>query len=104
MSSEPPGISASKVEVTNISAHGISLLAGEKEHSLSYKDFPWFKDASVGKILEVRESTRCHFFWPELDVDLGLETILHHDRFPIFQFELGSAARASTLRQVLTRT
>ncbi|MCY3759468.1 MAG: DUF2442 domain-containing protein [Acidobacteria bacterium] len=83
MSFEPRGISTSEVEVTNISAHGIWLLAGQEELFLSYKDFPWFKDASVGKILEVSEPTPGHFYWPELDVDLGLETIRHPDRFPL---------------------
>ena len=107
MSSEPPGISTSKVKVTNISAHGIWLLAGEEEHFLSYKDFPWFKDASVGKILEVGEPTPGHFYWPELDVDLGLETIRHPDRFPFrarHKTYLGDGAQASALRQVLTNT
>ena len=83
MSSEPPGISNSEVEVTNISVHGIWLLAGTEELFLPYKDFPWFKDASVGKILNVREPTHGHFFWPELDIDLGLEAIRHPDRFPL---------------------
>ena len=83
MSSERPGISASRVEVTNISAHGIWLLVGEEELFLSYEDFPWFKDASVGEILNVREPTPDHFYWPELDVDLGSETIRHPDRFPL---------------------
>ena len=83
MSSEPLGISTSEVEVTNISAHGVWLLAGEEEIFLSYEDFPWFKDASVGKILNVREPTPGHFYWPELDVDLGVETIRHPDRFPL---------------------
>ena len=44
---------------------------------------PWFKDASVGKILNVREPTPGHFYWPELGVDLGVETIRHPDRFPL---------------------
>ena len=83
MSFEPLGVSTSEVEVTNISAHGIWLLADQEELFLSYKDFPWFKDASVGKILEVREPTPGHFYWPELDVDLGLETIRYPDRFPL---------------------
>ena len=49
MSSEPLGIGTSEVEVTNIAAHGICLVAGEEELFLAYKDFPWFKGASVGK-------------------------------------------------------
>ena len=75
MSSEPLGISTSEVEVTGISAHGVWLLAGEDEMFLSYEDFPWFKDVSVREILNVQEPTPGHFYWPDLDVDLGMETI-----------------------------
>lgn len=70
MSSELPSISASKVEITNISAHGVWLLVGEEELFLSYEDFPWFKDTSVGKILNVRRPTPGHFYWSDLDVTL----------------------------------
>lgn len=83
MSSEPLGIGASEVEVTNIAAHGICLVAGEEELFLAYEHFAWFKDASVGEILNVREPTSGHFYWPDLDVDLGLESIRHPDRFPL---------------------
>ena len=83
MSSEPLGISTSEVEVTGISAHGVWLLAGEEEIFLSYGDFPWFKDVSVREILNVQEPTPGHFYWPDLDVDLGVETIRHPDRFPL---------------------
>ena len=72
-----------KVEVTNISSHGIWLLTKEKELFLSYEDFPWFKDATVKKILNVEEPREDHFYWPELDVDLSLEIIEHPERFPL---------------------
>ena len=42
-----------------------------------------FKDAPVGKILNVEEPTPGHFYWPELDVDLGIESIEHPERFPL---------------------
>ena len=83
MSPDPFDIGTSEVEGTNISAHGVWLLTGEEEAFLSYEEFPWFKDASVGKILNVREPTPGHFYWPELDIDLGGETIRHPDRFPL---------------------
>ena len=83
MSSKQRGIGTSGVEVSGISAHGVWLLAGQEEIFLSYEDFPWFKDASVGRILNVKEPTPGHFYWPDLDVDLGLETIRHPDRFPL---------------------
>lgn len=83
MTSEPLGKNISAVEVTNITRHGVWLLAGDRELFMSYEDFPWFKDAPVGKILHVEEPSPGHFFWPELDVDLGVESIEHPDRFPL---------------------
>ena len=83
MHSEPLGVGTSKVEVTNISTHGVWVLAGDPEFFLSYEDFPWFKDAPVSKIVNVEEPTPGHFDWPALDIDLGLRTIEHPDRFPL---------------------
>lgn len=45
----------SGVEVVDTSAHGIWLLAGDAEHFLPFKEFPWFKIASVSAVLNVRE-------------------------------------------------
>lgn len=82
MKSRLPGRSTS-VEVTNISDHGIWLLAGEDELFMPYEDFPWFKDAPVSKVLNVEQQKRCHFYWPDLDVDLTAEIIAHPERFPL---------------------
>jgi predicted RNase H-like HicB family nuclease len=78
-----PGSGISAVEVTNISRHGVWLLAGDKEFFMSCEDFPWFKDAPVGKILDVQEPSPGHFYWPALDVDLTTEIIEHPERFPL---------------------
>ena len=50
---------------------------------MPYADFPWFKDEPVGKVLNVTEPTPGHFFWPDLDVDLGIESIEHPERFSL---------------------
>lgn len=83
MSSQPLGKITSEIEVTNVSSHGIWLLAGDRELFLPYEDFPWFKDVPIGKILNVQQPTPGHFYWPELDVDLGIESIEHPERFPL---------------------
>ena len=83
MSSRPHGIVTSGVEVTNISSHGVWLLAGDRELFMAYEDFPWFKDASVAKVLNVEEQSPGHFYWPDLDIDLGIETIEYPERFPL---------------------
>ena len=66
-----------------MSSHGLWLLAHGRELFLSYDDFPWFKEASIRAVFKVEEPSPGHFYWPELDVDLGLETIEHPERFPL---------------------
>ena len=83
MSSFKLGRSTSEIEVTNVSKHGFWLLAGERELFLAYDEFPWFKDAAVKHVFNVEQPTPDHFYWPDLDVDLGLETIEHPERFPL---------------------
>ena len=83
MSSRALGKNTSAVEVTNISSHGIWLLAADRELFMSYEDSPWFKDVPVGKVINVEEPTPGHFCWPDLDIDLTAEIIEHPDRFPL---------------------
>ena len=44
MSSLMHGNNILAVEITNISTHGVWLLARNKELFMPYDDFPWFKD------------------------------------------------------------
>ncbi|HEU5239880.1 MAG TPA: DUF2442 domain-containing protein, partial [Pyrinomonadaceae bacterium] len=77
------GTGTSEVEVTQISKHGIWLLLHEKEHFLSFENFPWFKDASVSSIQNVELLNEHHLYWPDLDVDLAVESIDRPERFPL---------------------
>lgn len=81
--SSPLGGSTSPIEVTNISSHGVWLFAHGEEFFMSYAEFPWFKDVSVGAIINVEEPVAGHLYWPDLDVDLGIETLRHPERFPL---------------------
>jgi len=71
------GLSTSEVEVTNISPHGFWLLISEHELFVSFDHFPWFKDASVSAISRVELPSPHHLYWPDLDVDLAVESIEH---------------------------
>ena len=82
MTSAARGISTSPVEVTNISQHGFWLLLEDEELFLPFSEFPWFRDVAVGKILHVELPSSSHLYWPELDVDLAVESIRHPERFP----------------------
>ncbi|MGH8559541.1 MAG: DUF2442 domain-containing protein [Methylococcales bacterium] len=83
MTSATLGINTFPVEVTNISRHGFWLLLADEELFLPFSAFPWFQDASVGKILCVERPSSNHLYWPELDIDLAVESIRHPERFPL---------------------
>jgi hypothetical protein len=71
------------VEVTNVSKHGLWLLIDEKEVFLPFEKFPWFQDAPIGKVVHVELPSAQHLYWPELDVDLEVESVLYPERYPL---------------------
>ena len=83
MKSETLGINISGTEVTNVSSHGVWLLSNGQELFMPYKEFPWFKDSSIDQVLNVEEISPGHFYWPDLDIDLSIETIEHPEQFPL---------------------
>ena len=83
MKSVALGPNTSPVEVTNVSTHGFWLFIGQRELFVSFREFPWFKDASVGAITRVELPSAHHLYWPELDVDLAVESIEHPEEYPL---------------------
>ncbi len=83
MQSAQQGTSTSAVEVTNISSHGIWLFIHDQEAFLPFDLFPWFKDAPVRKILHVEFVSEHHLYWPDLDIDLDVESIFHPGNYPL---------------------
>ena len=71
------------VEITHITSHGLWIHSEDKDLFMSYEDFPWFKDKMVESIIKVEELSLGHFYWPEIDVDLTIESIEYPERFPL---------------------
>jgi hypothetical protein len=78
-----PGVATSAGEVTNISKHGLWMLVDGRELFLSFEDFPWFKQATVEAVLRLERPAPHHLRWPDLDVDLALDSIEHPERYPL---------------------
>jgi len=78
-----PGILTSDVEVTNISQHGFWVLLGSEELFLAYENFPWFKKATIEELLSVERPSDNHLYWPQLDVDLSVDSIRDPAAFPL---------------------
>ena len=81
------GKSTSAVEVSNVSKHGFWLLIDDVERFVPFKEFPWFKDAAIGQLLNVELARPRHLYWPDLDIDLAVESIDHPERFPLVSKE-----------------
>ena len=78
-----PGTATSTAEVTNISKHGFWLLVDGRELFLAFEEFPRFKQAAVEAIVRLERPTPGHLHWPDLDVDLALDSIEHPERYPL---------------------
>lgn len=83
MKSKTLGGNISAAEVTHISKHGFWLLLNDKELFLPFNEFPWFKEAPVSAILNVEWPQPHHLYWPNLDVDLSVESIEQPEKFPL---------------------
>jgi hypothetical protein len=95
MKSAALGKRTSDVEVLNISKHGFWLLLADEEYFVPFKDFPWFKEASVAEILKVEWPGPNHLYWPDLDVDLAVESIRHPEKFPLISKQPRQTRRSS---------
>jgi Protein of unknown function (DUF2442) len=104
MRSAPPGPSTSPVEVTNVSPHGFWLFVGEREMFVSFKDFPWFREATVRELTNVQLPSPHHLYWPDLDIDLAVESIGHPEKYPLVsQAPLRKRVRAVKARRSSAR-
>ena len=83
MTSAQHGQSISAVEVTNVSPHGFWLLVQQREYFVLFKDFPWFRDATIAELMRVELPSAHHLYWPDLDVDLAVESLEHPERYPL---------------------
>jgi hypothetical protein len=66
-----------------VSPHGFWLFVDEQELFVSFTDFPWFKDASIRQISQVERPCPDHLYWPDLDIDLAVDSLTHPERYPL---------------------
>ena len=83
MKSATHGPSTSPTEVTNVTPHGFWLFVDDRELFVPFNEFPWFREASVREITNVQLPSPHHLYWPDLDVDLAVESIEHPEKYPL---------------------
>jgi hypothetical protein len=78
------GTDISQVEILGLSKHGFWLLLDEEDELfVSLSEFPWFRKASIEQLFHVERPLPHHLYWPELDVDLHVDSIRHPEKFPL---------------------
>ena len=77
------GTSTSIPEVTHVSKHGFWMLLDSEELLVPFEYFPWFKKATIEQLSDVQWPTENHLYWPQLDIDLSIESIRNPSDFPL---------------------
>jgi hypothetical protein len=83
MKSQKRGKNISECEVLNVSPNGVWLLANDHEYFLPHEKFPWFRNARIAQICNVEMQAQGHLHWPDLDVDLDLDSIQSPEKYPL---------------------
>ena len=73
-------ISASVLMINN---QGIMISVAGNDYFLSYNRVPWLKDATVRNILNIKMLGKNAIEWPDLDIDLEVESLKHPERYPL---------------------
>ena len=71
------------VEILGVTPHALWILVAGREHMLDFERFPWFRDATMRQITNVELRFGSHLRWPDLDVDLHVDSLDEPDRFPL---------------------
>lgn len=78
------GTDISQVEILGATKHGFWLLLDEEEELfVSFSEFPWFRSASIKQLFHVERPQLHHLYWPDLEIDLHVDSIRHPERFPL---------------------
>ena len=72
-----------EIEILSVTENGIWILVREREFFLSYSEYPWFKKATIAQIVNVRLHGGMHLEWPDLDVDLEWDSLVHPESYPL---------------------
>ena len=72
-----------RVEVVHVSKHGFWVSVDDEELFLSFEQYPWFETATVASGFNVELMHGFHLRWPDLDVDLELDSLRHPENYPL---------------------
>lgn len=69
--------------IIHTSPAGLWVLVYDVEYFLPFKEYPWFQEAKISEIHNVKLLHNTHLHWPTLDIDLELETLENLENYPL---------------------
>lgn len=69
-------------KVLSITNDGVFITAFGKDYFLSFNRLPWFRDAKISDIMNVRNIGTMGIRWDSIDVDLELDSLNHPEKYP----------------------
>ena len=75
--------SNTSASVLMINAQGIMLSVCGHDYFISYNRILWMQDAPIRSVLNVQMSGPEAIEWPDLDVDLEIDSLRHPERYPL---------------------
>jgi hypothetical protein len=97
MKSAARGRSISAAELLNVSAHGFWLFLAPlgRELYLPFREFPWFREATIAELCHVEVEHDHILRWPDLDIDLDVARIEQPDHYPLVSQGRPKSARVT---------
>ena len=85
MKSAKRGKATLLVELVHVSVRGMWIYFEplKREMFLSFREFPWFADATIHALANIEVEHGRLLRWPDLDVDLDVDRIEHPERYPL---------------------
>jgi len=71
------------VSVRSILPDGIFISVSEKDYYVSYDRLPWFRNAKISDIFNVKMCGNEGIRWDTLDVDLEIDSLKYPEKYPL---------------------
>ena len=68
--------------ITSIEQDGFWLLTEEGEFFVPFERYPAFRKAKVDQIFHFEQDDDA-FYWPDLEIDIELDALMHPKRYPL---------------------
>lgn len=72
-----------QLAVLSIESQGLWLCLDGATHFLPFAEYPWFSNASIAAVFKVERLGEEGIRWPDLDVDIQMDSISHPERYPL---------------------